>query len=146
MKCTFTTIEVIPCWVWTDVRVLQCCQSVWYLHAIHSSKATFQVQENDVNTCKNLEHLCALQGRINICQYFPLDRWLLGRKSLQLFQSAFLWSFLKNGNKDVFYSNFWQQGCVCEHKKSWPILGSCNITCPISFLLLYNTFWYDITR
>ena len=45
---------------------------------MHSNKTTFQVQENDGNTCKKFEHLCALRGRTNTCQHFPMDRWFQG--------------------------------------------------------------------
>ena len=41
---------------------------------MQSNKATFQVKENDGNTSKKFEHLCALRrGGTNTCRHFPMD-------------------------------------------------------------------------
>ena len=77
-----TTIEVIPC---TDIRALQCC--VWYLHAMHRTKATFQLPSTGEwwKHTKRLEHLYALWGStlFNIF-HRTLDRWLQNKKRLQV--------------------------------------------------------------
>ena len=76
--------------------IFECCNIVSDINiqctAMLGDKRTFQVQENDGNACKKLEHLCALRGRINTCQHFliMMDRWLKGKKRLQRFQPDFL--------------------------------------------------------
>ena len=55
---------------------------------------------------KKLEHLCALLGRINTCQHFPMDRWPQppGKKKVATFSAGLFACLLplKNGNRHVF--------------------------------------------
>ena len=45
----------------------------------------FQVEENDGNTCKELEHLdalCQSMGQDQYLQHFPMDWWLQEEKKV----------------------------------------------------------------
>ena len=121
--------------------IFECCKcGFWYLHAMHSSKTTFQVKENDGNTCKKIEHLCALRSRINTYQQYPMDRWHQERKHrLQRFQPAFLRTLLKNGKlARVLWTYSWQDcpGSGCE--TAWFVLA-------LDYTEFYMKFYLNFT-
>ena len=104
------------------------------------SKYRTPKQENDGNTCKKLEHLCALRGRSKLVNIFQWTGSSRREKRLQRYQPA----FFKNWQQArVLWANFWQD-CPCPGSETASFSTRVTILHTILYEILLESHYQNL--